>query len=232
MQLESINAAIAVLLATSVAGCEIGFTPELTPIESQTSEASGLGQGPTLPSPQLSPVPIAPTPIPPPPVFEGAESLDCAEALGGDNHCGYCRVPGTNQFYFWGECGPACPDGRFPGIEIMTVTDSETLRNFQDVVDLRDQQFSQRQEGFIIGGGLGVLGVGGGAVGVIEACIVSGAFSLGWGCGLVLLAAGADLAITAWQFDRGFDADRRLNQPQGLDDSAKDLFDMFHADGP
>jgi len=114
----------------------------------------------------------------------------------------------------------------------MTVTESETLRNFQDVVEIRDQQYSQREEGFIIGGGLGVLGVGGGAVGVIETCIVGGAFSLGWGCALVLLAARADLAITAWQFDRGLDADRRLNQPQGLDDSAQDLFDMFHGDGP
>jgi hypothetical protein len=114
----------------------------------------------------------------------------------------------------------------------MTVTEFETLRNFQYVVEIRDRQYFQREEGFIIGGGLGVLGVGRGAVGVIETCIISGAFSLGRGCALLLLAAGAYLAIAAWQFDRGFDADRRLNQPQGLDDSAKDLFDMFHADGP
>src|SRR3972149_8267567 len=218
---------LCVVLFLALTGCQ--FESSITPIPWVTLPPQPFQRG-TI-GPQLSPIPLAPTPIPPPPVFEGAESLDCAEANGGDNPYGYCRVPGTNQFYVWGECGAACPDGRFPGIEIMTVTDSETLRNFQDVVDLRDQQFSQRQEGFIIGGGLGVLGVGGGAVGVIEACIVSGAFSLGWGCGLVLLAAGADLAITAWQFDRGFDADRRLNQPQGLDDGAKDLFDMFHADG-
>jgi hypothetical protein len=227
----ALNAALGVLLAVSLAGCEIGFTPELTPMQWATVGPAAFGQGPTLPSPQVSPVPLAPTPVLPP-VFEGADSLDCAEAKGGDNHYGYCRVPGTDQFYVWGECAAACPEGRFPGIEIMVVTESTTFRNFQDVIDIRDQQKSQRAEGLAIGGGLGLVGVGGGIVGVIETCVVAGSFSLGWGCGLVLLAVGADLIIAGWQFDRGFDADARLNEPLGLDDSARELFEMLRVGGP
>ncbi len=217
-----LNLVYAILLSF-LAGC--GFQDSLTPmvwstVPPQPFQQATIGLVP-------SPVPLAPTPSPPPPVFEGAESLDCSEPIGGDNHFGYCRVPGTNKFYVWGECAGECPEGEYPGIGIVSVGDSETLRNFQEVIRIRDEQIDQRQESLALGGGLGILGLGGGAVGVIEACIVSGAVSFGWGCGLVLLAAGADLAITAWQFDRGFDANERLVQPRGLNDSAKELFDML-----
>lgn len=218
---------LVVLLVLVLSGCE--FQSSITPIVWPT-----VGPQPFLQAtlgPQPSPVPLAPTPVPPPPVFEGADSLDCAEPQSGDNHFGYCRIPGTNQFYAWGECAATCPEGNFPGIEIMTVTESETFRNFQAVVDIRGQQYSQREEGLIIGGGLGVLGIGGGVVGVIETCIVSSAISLGWGCAAVLLTVGVDLAISAWQFDRGLEANTRLNEPLGLEDSSQDLFEMLHNDG-
>ena len=124
-----------VLLSVVLAGCEFGFESSITPIAWPTLVPQPFGQ--TTLGPRPSPLPLAPTPVPPPPMFEGIDSLDCAEPMSGDNHYGYCRIPGTQEFYAWGECTSECPASPYPGIQIMTVFDADSAI-FREVIDGRD----------------------------------------------------------------------------------------------
>ena len=221
----AIRMSLLVLLVVTLAGCQ--FEPSITPIVWPTLGPQPFGQAPL--GPQPSPLPLAPTPVPPPPVFQGVDSLDCEEPKEGDNHYGYCRIPGTLQFYVWGECIGACPEGPYPGIEIMTVDGGDlTLQLFSKVVDERDQKLDERRKGAMRGGLLGGLGVALGLPAVPAACIVTGGWNLGTGCILVLGALAVDVLLSLFEAGDAVSAHTSLNEPRGLESGAQDLFQMLH----
>lgn len=216
------NKILFALLTLLLAGCE--FQSSITPIVWPT-----VGEQPFLLAtlgPQPSPVPLAPTPFPPPPTFDGADSLDCAEPQSGDNHFGYCRIPGTREFYAWGECTVECPDGPYPGIQIMTVSEANSAV-FREVLDGRDTSIEERRKGFSRGGILGGIGVGLGVPGVIGACWASGSWNFGTGCVIVLGLLGVDALLAGLETKDGFDAQSDLTRDNGFEDSAKDLFQQL-----
>ena len=88
-----------VTLVAVISACE--FEPAITPIVWENPIPPTFSVIPSILTPQPEPIPIPPTPLP---LFDGTDSLDCAEPAGGDNHFGYCRIPGTQEFYVWGEC--------------------------------------------------------------------------------------------------------------------------------
>lgn len=204
------------------------FEPALTPIVWITPGVPNFGTVPPIQTPGPEPIPIPPTPLPP---FDGAESLNCSEPAGGDNHFGYCRIPGTQDFYVWGECTDTCPEGQYAGIELMTLGGSETALNlYRDVINERDKNFDDRTEGWWRGGILGGLGVGGGAAGITGACILAGSWNFGVGCGLVLLGVGAAGFLSFSGFKDAIDANSNLNSPTGLHFSAQDLFEIIRSE--
>ena len=208
----------------ALVGCE--FESSIAPIAWLTAEPQAFGQVTFQSTPAPSPVPPAPTPIPPPLVFEGEDSLDCGQPKSGDNHFGFCRIPGTKEFYVWGECDIGCADGPYPGIEIMTVSESDSAL-YRQVVDDRDEAISDRKEGFGQGGILGSLGVALGVPGVIGACVASGSWNFGTGCAIVLGLIGIDAWLTGSGVKKGFDASTDLNETDGLEESAADLFEQL-----
>ena len=221
---------ITIVLAAALAACK--FEPSIITIAWPMVPPQPFGQFATNAVPGPSPVPLAPTPPPPPPVFEGMDSLDCTEPMEGDDHYGYCRIPETQQFYVWGECIDTCPDGPYPGIQIMTVEGSNTtLQIFREVVDKRGQKLVDRTKGIARGGVLGGLGVAVGIPGIPTACIVSGSWNGGTGCLLLLLGLGADGFLAWLETSDGIKANTSLNKPLGLNDSAQDLFQMLHESG-
>ena len=162
-------------------------------------------------------------------MFEGVDSLDCIEPMGGDNQFGYCRIPGTEEFYVWGRCVDVCPESPYPGIELLRLaSSSETLDLYSTVIEDRDTQLDERRDGLWRGGILGGVGVAGGAVGVGELCVASGSWNWGVGCVIVLLAVAADLGLTGWGFFDAYDANSDLNDPNGLNASAAELFGRLH----
>lgn len=210
-------------LVAVFSACE--FEPAITPIDWQTPGVSSFSTVSAIQTPEPEPVPVPPTPLP---LFEGVDSLDCAEPAGGDNHFGYCRIPGTQEFYVWGECLEECPDGQYAGIELMTLEGSEAaLGLYRDVIDERDINLDERTKGWWRGGLLGGLGVGGAATGITTACIVSGTWNFGVGCGLVLLGVGAAGVLSYLGFKDAGDANDNLNDPLGLNFSAQDLFEII-----
>ena len=215
-----------VTLAAVFSACE--FEPALTPIDWETPGSPNFSTVPAILTPEPEPIPIPPTPPPP---FDGVDSLGCAEPAGGDNHFGYCRIPGTQEFYVWGECTDPCPAGQYPGIELMTLGGSEVaLELFRDVIDERDKNLDDRTEGWWRGGMLGGLGVAGGATGIGTACVVAGSWNLGVGCGLVLLGVGGAGILSYLGFKDAVDANNNLNDPQGLNFSAQDIFEIMRAE--
>ena len=113
------------LLLLGLAGCK--FQPSIAPISWPTVPPQPFGQFSSNLSPSPFPFQLVATPMPPPPVFEGMEELDCSEPKGGDNHFGYCLIPGTDEFYLWGECVGVCPHGPYPGIQLVTVQASDQI---------------------------------------------------------------------------------------------------------
>lgn len=205
-----------------LAGCQ--FESSVAPIAWGTVPPQPFQQQPLVP--QLSPIPLAPTPSPPPPAFEGIESLDCAEPMSGDNHYGYCRIPGTQEFYVWGECTSECPDGPYPGIQIMTVSQADNAI-FREVIDGRDVSIEERGKSWTRGGILGTIGVGLGVPGVIGACVASGSWNFGTGCVIVLGLLGVDVLLAGMETKDGFDAHSDLTRENGFEDSAQDLFQLL-----
>lgn len=217
-----------VLLSVVLAGCEFGFESSITPIAWPTLVPQPFGQ--TTLGPRPSPLPLAPTPVPPPPMFEGIDSLDCAEPMSGDNHYGYCRIPGTQEFYAWGECTSECPASPYPGIQIMTVFDADSAI-FREVIDGRDTSIEERGKGFSRGGIFGGIGVGLGVPGVIGACWASGSWNFGTGCDIVLGLLAVDALLAGMETKDGFDAHSDLTRANGFEDSAQDLFQQLQALG-
>jgi hypothetical protein len=85
------------LLLVLVAQARCQFESSITPIPWPTLGSQPFQQA-TL-GPQPSPIPLAPTPLPTPIPFLGAESLRCGDPKGGDNHFGFCAIPGSDQSY-------------------------------------------------------------------------------------------------------------------------------------
>ena len=56
------------------------------------------------------------------------------------------------------------------------------------------------------------------------ACFVGGAFTWGTSCGLAILAVATDGVLAGWGFFDGLGANTALNDPNGLNASAEDLF--------
>ena len=214
--------ALGAILLLALAGCQ--FKSSITPIGWATVPPQPFQQA-TL-GPQMSPIPLAPTPSPPPPVFEGIDSLDCAQPKKGDNHYGYCRIPGTQEFYAWGECVAECPEGPYPGIQIITVSEADSTL-FRAVIDGRNTSLAERGKGFGRGGVLGFLGVGLGVPGVIKACIAMGSWNMGKGCLVVLGVVAVDAVIAVLDVKDGTDAHSELTERNGYEDSAQDLFQQL-----
>jgi hypothetical protein len=126
---------ILILLALALGSCD--YQEDLSSIIWPTYPVGGeIREVESSPGPFPSPTsqflyPGAPVP------FQGADSLDCGEPQGGDNHFGYCLRRGRPEVYVWGDCAGECLDGPYPGTEILIVSyaDSEI---FRDVIDLRD----------------------------------------------------------------------------------------------
>jgi hypothetical protein len=221
---SALTSLIQIFLALTLAGC--GFEPALTPVVWPTYPVSSdFGQVSSTPYPYPTPTspflyPVAPVP------FEGADSLDCGEPQAGDNHFGYCLVlGGSGEVYVWGECPSECPEGPYPGIEILRVP-FEDSAIFRDVIDLRDTNREQRRQGRTIGGYLGGIGAALGIPGTVGVCIKLGVWPCFIAAGIVLVDGG----IAALAYSSGQDADERLNSPFGLEFSAEDQFRLLRAE--
>lgn len=206
----------------TLTGCQ--FQPSITPVAWATIPPQPFQQQ-TI-GVQLSPMPLAPTPSPPPPAFKGIDSLDCAQPQSGDNHYGYCRIPGTQEFYVWGECIAECPDGPYPGIQILTVSETDSTL-YREVIDGRDASLAERTKGLGRGGVLGSLGVGLGVPGVIKACVAAGSWNFGKGCLIVLGVVAINAIVAGLDVKDGIDAHSELTERNGFDDSAQDLFQQL-----
>ena len=207
-------AVITVLLATSVAGCEIGFTPELTPVEWQTSEPSGLGQGSTLPSPQLSPIPLAPTSLPPKLEFDGVEDLEGGEPMLDNDVYGYCKIPGTNQYYIWIPCVEACPDSPCYGTLVKRVDESTVVEEFRTLAKEWDAA-KATQDDFMftgVGAGLGELIIGGLTFGA--ACLVGTKFTFGTSCAAWFATAGLGGGVVWYSASRSIEEGNTMTSKQ------------------
>ena len=212
---------IQTFLALTLAGC--GFEPALTPVVWPTypvsSDFGGVGSTPyPYPTP-TSPFLYSVARVP----FEGADSLDCGEPQAGDNHYGYCLVlGGSGEVYVWGECPSECPEGPYPGIEILRVPFADSAI-FRDVIDRRDSAMATRRQGTFRGRVLGGLGATLGIRGAAAICAASG----GWGCAFAVGVVVVDFVL-AWDEDRqGREADTRLSAPNGLEFSAEDQFRLL-----
>ena len=213
---------ILVTLSTALAGC--GFKPALTPVIWPTYPVrSDFGQVSSTPYPYPTPTSPFLGPGESVVVFLGADSLDCTQPIRGDNHFGYCLIPGTNEIYAWGECAGECPDGPYPGIEVLRVPFAENAV-YTAVIDGRDNAMEARQEGTFRGGVLGGLGAGLGIPGIIEVCAASAGWACAFAVGIVLVDG-----VLAWdQFSGGRAADNELSEPRrGYEFSAEDQFRLL-----
>jgi hypothetical protein len=153
--------------------------------------------------------------------FLGADSLLCEEPAGGDNHFGFCAIPGSNQYYVWAECTATCPDGPYPGVELRVVTDSTELRDYILIINDLDQAIESKKEGSRQGWVLGLFDFVGGVLGFGAACGLGSEFTFGWSCvGWFLTAGGGGIGSYL-----GFDkyADNNIQQ-ETLGRSASDKF--------
>ena len=218
----AIRRATVLVVLFSLTSC--AFQPSITPIAWPTIGRQPLSATPLVPQP--SPVPIAPTPSPQPPEpqpFRGSEDLGCGEPRGGDENFGYCAIPGSEYYYVWGPCDAACPEGSYPGVELLTVRDSSELRDYMAIVEERDDAAERRNDGFMIGGVVGFLDGVGAVLGFAPACIVGGAFTLGTSCVAYLALVGSATAGAGWAISngiRGYNDFSRLTEslPQAFDD--------------
>jgi len=216
---------VSLLTSLSLAGCQVNYIPDVTPVAWSTPELETMG------IPQLTEVPYptstSPFEVPSPNVFHGIDSLNCIEPHAGDLEYGYCRIPGTFQYYIWGQCTTPCPESPYLNVEVLLLDDSFALQNYKEVIDKRERAFDDRVDKTLYGGVFGTVGLAGGIVGVGEACFVSGSWNGGTGCIIVLGALGVDGLLTYINFKKGHNANNDLNRPNGLNDSAEDIFELI-----
>jgi len=208
---------ISAILLIALAGC--GFEEDLSPINWPTYPVGAeIGEVGATPLPYPSPTspflnPGAPVP------FQGIDSLNCAEPQGGDNRFGYCVIPGTQDVYVWGECEGECPNGPYPGVEILRVPFAESAV-FMAVIEGRETATAERQQGIFRGGLLGGIGATLGIRGAAVICAGTG----GWGCAFAVGVVLVDFVLAADEYRQGRDADDALTGPRGLEFSAEDQF--------
>lgn len=210
------------LLIVALASCE--FEPALTPIDWSTPPPDGQQFGEIDSTPVPEPTPTSPFATPDPNAFpfRGADDLNCAQPKAGDNHYGYCVIPGTRDFYVWGECSSDCSESPYPGIEVMIVSEDDSVL-YREVVNKRETAQDARRESNFIGGFLGGVGAGLGIPGVAAICISTG----GWGC---LIAGGLvaiDIVVAGFELNKGADANKELTERNGLEESAVDHFQQL-----
>jgi len=205
------------LVIVALAGCQ--FEPSITPIPWPTLGSQPLQQA-TL-GPQPSPIPVAPTPLPTAIPFLGAESLLCGDPKGGDNHFGFCAVPGSDQYYIWAECSSPCPDGPYPGVELRLVADTSALRDYMIIIKDLDQAIESKKEGIFQGGALGFLDFLGGVLTFGAACMVGDKFSFGLTCAGFFLTVGSGGIGAYLGFDKSADSKREQHR---LEESASNKF--------
>ena len=205
------------LVLAALAGCQ--FESSITPIPWPTVGSQPFQQG-TL-GPQPSPIPMAPTPLPTPIPFLGVESLLCGDPKGGDNHFGFCAIPGSAQYYIWAECSSTCPKGPYPGVELRIVTDSSQLRDYMIILKDLEDAINERKEGRNQGWLLGGLDFVGTLLGFGVACGLGSEFTFGWSCAGYLLTMGSGGIGAYLGFDKAADATR---EQQGFEESASDKF--------
>jgi len=205
------------LVLVALAGCQ--FESSITPIPWPTLGSQPFQQA-TL-GPQPSPVPLAPTPLPTAIPFLGADSLQCGDPTGGDDHFGFCAIPGSNQYYIWAECSSQCPDGPYPGVELRLVADSSALRDYMIIIKDLDQAIESKKEGSRQGWGLGLFDFVGGVLGFGAACGFGSEFTFGLSCvGWLLTVSGGGIGSYL-----GFDKYADYNvQQETLGRSASDKF--------
>ena len=97
-----------------------------------------------------------------------------ATQTAGDNQLGYRNVPGTQDFYVWGECASDCRESPYPGIEVMVVSEDDSTL-LREVINQRETAQDDRREVTLIGGLLGGVGAGLGLPGTLALCLGTGA---------------------------------------------------------
>lgn len=222
--------ALSLMLASSLilSACDIAFTPDVKPLELLTAEAVPLGDLPTQPAPQASPIPVAPTAIPVQPDFKGAEDLDCEEPMRDDPLYGYCQIPGTKQYYIWIPCVEACPESEYGGVIVKRVAESD-VRDFQLLADQRADADSSQKDLMAVGvtAGIGDLIVGGLTFGLM--CGFGSAFTFGLSCaawaGGVLVVGGGVL----YSVDRSIEEGDIMRSKQ---EAARGEFDELSPETP
>jgi hypothetical protein len=226
----TLSKSLIVLILLAISGCAFDYEHSITPMVWYTSPPQNAYQTPAYQTPVITPLPT-PTSIfsvpQPRPTFLGDDSLHCTEPKGGDDHFGFCRIPGTTRYYIWGECEIPCPDNYYDEIEILIVEHSDTFDDFRIVAENRAQAYDDRFDNYVVGGASGVTGIIAGIPAVAKVCIVSGAWSWGWGCILAVALVGADIFVTGRGLKKGHDADESLQDPLGLEFSIRDLFSQL-----
>lgn len=157
--------------------------------------------------------------------FEGADELDCEQPMAGDNQFGFCAIPGSNEYYVWGLCEDECPKGQYPGIELMTVTDSSALRDFVFIVAQRDAMIEKKADSGWWAAGFAAGDVVVGALAWEAAkCVVAGEITFGASCVGFVVGFGVGVVATGkgiWDY---LQADHELDKEGGLNESASDKF--------
>ena len=214
------------LLTLALVGCQ--FQSSITPIVWPTVPSQAFQPGVVSTGPAPSPVPIAPTPSPPPPTpipFRGADDLDCEQPLGGDDHFGFCAIPGSDQYYVWGPCENECPAGKHPGIELKRVSDSSDLRDFIIIDSERDAMIERKADSGWWAGGFAAGDVVGGALAWEAAqCVVAGEITFGASCVAFVVGLGVGVVAAGKAIVDYIKADHELDKEGGLNESAQDKF--------
>jgi hypothetical protein len=215
---------VSILLAFSLvaAACEVEFTPDIEPLVIEEAGEQPFAEDYSSPLPQVSPVPIAPTPLPYRPGFKGAEDLDCQEPMVDDAVYGYCKIPGTQQYYIWIPCVESCPESPYRGALVKRVEDSLLFQEFRLLIDGRDAAQSTRNDFRIVGVGLGLGELLIGGLTFAGACLVGSAFSFGTTCAVWFGTAGLAGGGVLYSGSRAAEEGDAM---KGKEDIARDRFD-------
>jgi hypothetical protein len=226
-----IRKAISLMLVSSLllTACDIEFTPDVEPLILEDAPGQSFAEDPTSAHPEVSPIPIAPTALPYQPGFKGADDLDCQEPMVDDAVYGYCKIPGTQQYYIWTTCVESCPESPYRGTLVKRVDDSLLVQEFVLLINGRDAAKSSRDDFRIAGVGLGLGELIVGGLTFAGACIVGSAFSFGTTCaawfGTAILAGGG-----AWY--SGSRAAEEGDTMNSKEEAARDRFDEIPESTP